>query len=182
MPTDPPRMFTRLDAAFVALLLTLLGTVWYLGYGSYQEITKIEKVRVTAQTFVKWLEAAHAQRTAGTEVAPPACGRDTSAAPAERLNWGNCLRSLQGPGQAMHDIQNPVNAESPVFSTKCDRNVLNTKGSIVVEKGVSGLNGTTQVIAYAPIGEQEPVHEELLLRVTVCGHGFTSSSIAEVKF
>ncbi len=182
MPTHPPRMFTGFDAAFVALLLTLLGTVWYLGYGSYQEITKVEKVRATAGNFVKWVEAAQAQRSAGAAVAPTACGREDPTASTERLNWANCLRALQGPGQAMHGVQNPLHATAPVFSSKCDRNVLNTMGSIVVEKGVSGLNGNAQVIAYGPIGEHEPIHDELLLRVTVCGHGFTSSGVAEVKF
>lgn len=182
MTTHPPRMFTSLDAAFIALLLTLLGTVWYLGYGSYQEITKVEKVRATAGKFVKWVEAAQAQRSAGAAVAPTACGREDPTASTERLNWANCLRALQGPGQAMHGVQNPLHATAPVFSSKCDRNVLNTMGSIVVEKGVSGLNGNAQVIAYGPIGEHEPIHDELLLRVTVCGHGFTTSGVAEVKF
>ena len=98
MTTHPPRMFTSLDAAFIALLLTLLGTVWYLGYGSYQEITKVEKVRATAGKFVKWVEAAQAQRSAGAAVAPTACGREDPTASTERLNWANCLRALQGPG------------------------------------------------------------------------------------
>ncbi len=178
---DTPKIFTGPDAVFVAVLLSLLGTVWFLGYGSYQEITKVEKVRGTAATFVKWIETAQAQRAAGTAVAPAACSRDTATSPA-RLNWADCLNALQGPGQAMHGIKNPLHANSRVFSSKCDRQALDTQGSIVVEKGVSGLNGTAQVIAYGPINEREPIHEELLLRVTVCGHGFTSSGVAEVKF
>ena len=69
---DTPKIFTGPDAVFVAVLLSLLGTVWFLGYGSYQEITKVEKVRGTAATFVKWIETAQAQRAAGTAVAPAA--------------------------------------------------------------------------------------------------------------
>ncbi len=185
----PPatRFFRLFDLCFVTFLVAMLALVCLLGHQNYVEGQKSEAVRETALNFVKWLEAGQRLRDAGQPLEPAACARGAATtaggttAPAG-FTWHECLHALQGPGQPLAGLRNLLDPRGLVFSGKCDRAALGTKGSIVVEKGLLGVNGTAQVIAYAPIVDHDSLRDEVLLRVSVCGRGFMTLGVAELKF
>ena len=193
--TERPRYFRMLDLVFVVFLLGMIGTVLLLGHHNHMETEKVENMRISATKFQSWLEAGQQLREAGKPTAPIVCSRgprkvqvaaDTS--PEEAGNktpgytWHDCIQALQAPGQEMGGLLNPLDPSSLAFAGKCDRNSLPTMGAIIVEKGMVGISGTTQVIAYAPIADHDSLHDEVLLRISVCGRGFMTLSVDELKF
>jgi hypothetical protein len=192
--TQRPRYFRINDFAFVVFLLVTIGTVWGLGYYDHSETQKVEGVRTTATKLQSWLEAGQQLRDGDQALDPVACSRgprqaktagdagEAGASKATGYTWHDCLQALRAPGQAMAGIANPLDPSSLAFAGKCDRSSLPTMGAIIVEKGLAGISGTTQVIAYAPITDDDSLHDEVLLRLSVCGRGFMTLSVAEVKF
>lgn len=193
--TERPRYFRIFDLVFVVFLLGMIGTVLLLGHHNHSETEKVEDMRLSATKFQAWLEAAQQLRDGGKPTEPLVCSRGPrkfpvgANAPAEEAgakapgyNWHDCLQALQAPGQEMAGVVNPLDPSALAFAGKCDRNSLPSMGAIIVEKGMVGVSGTTQVIAYAPIADHDSLHDEVLLRISVCGRGFMTLSVAEVKF
>ena len=192
--TQRPRYFRTFDLVFVVFLLGMIGTVLLLGRHNHDETEKVEGMRISATKFVSWLEAGQQLRDGDQQLDPVACSRgprqtkttgdagEAGASKAPGYTWHDCLQALRAPGQALADIANPLEPSSLAFAGKCDRNSLPSMGAIIVEKGLAGISGTTQVIAYAPITDHDSLHDEVLLRLSVCGRGFMSLSVAELKF
>jgi uncharacterized protein (UPF0333 family) len=117
--------------------------------------------------------------------AAPAAAAAAPQAPAPSArgpHWEACVSALQSAGQPFAEFKNPLVADGLVFGNKCDRSELKTMGSIVFEKGTAGINNGQPIIVYTPIEPHESIASEVLLRVTVCGRGFTVFHVAELKF
>ena len=191
--TERPRFFRTSDLAFVLFLLGMIGLVIMLGHRDHDETERVEGVRATATKFAAWLEAGQQLRDGGKPMAPLACSRGPrqnkaategpeTGAKVAGYDWHECLQALRAPGQELANLVNPLDKNSLAFAGKCDRSSLPTMGAIIVEKGMVGISGTTQVIAYAPIADHDSLHDEVLLRISVCGRGFMTLSVAELKF
>lgn len=196
--SERPRYFRKSDLAFVLFLLGMVSLVIMLGHRDHDETERIEGVRTTATKLQSWLEAGQQLRDGDQALDPVACSRGprqaktagdageageaVSSKAHAGYTWHDCLEALRAPGQALAGIANPLDPSSLAFAGKCDRSSLPTMGAIIVEKGLAGISGTTQVIAYAPITDHDSLHDEVLLRLSVCGRGFMSLSVAEVKF
>lgn len=191
--TERPRYFRKSDLAFVLFLLGMIGLVIMLGRRDHDETERIQGVRATATKFAAWLEAGQQLRDGGKPMEPLACSRGPrpnkaategpeTGAKVSGYDWHDCLQALRAPGQEMAGVVNPLDPSALAFAGKCDRSSLPTMGAIIVEKGLVGINGTTQVIAYAPIADHDSVHDEMLLRLSVCGRGFMTHGVAELKF
>ena len=177
--------FGWLDGVFVILLISTLAAVGYLGFHGYSEGRLVLETVADATEALTRINNLRQLREAGSDDLPAPCtrGETLAAAPGGKaLHWSDCLAALRQPGQALAAYQNQLQTNQPAFSAKCDRESLPSMGSIVLENGVATMNGTNKVIAYAPIGDKDPVGNEMLLRLSVCGRGFSSISVGEVKF
>ncbi len=192
--SERPRYFRKSDLAFILFLLGMVGLVIMLGHRDHDETERVEGVRATATKFAAWLEAGQQLRDGDQLLDPVACSRgprqtkpaveagEAVSSKATGYNWHDCLQALRAPGQEMAGVVNPLDPSALPFAGKCDRNSLPSMGAIIVEKGLAGISGTTQVIAYAPITDHDSLHDEVLLRLSVCGRGFMTLSVAELKF
>jgi hypothetical protein len=184
-PVPKTAAFGWFDGVFVSLLVSALAAVGYLGFHGYSEGRRVLEVVAHATDALAWIDKARILREAGPDGLPAACvrgGPAPSAPGVKVLYWSGCLAALRQPGQAFAAYRNRLQSNALVFSAKCDRESLPSMGSIVIENGVVSINGTTKVIAYAPIDDKDPVRDEMLLRLSVCGRGFSTISVGEVKF
>ena len=98
-----------------------------------------------------------------------------------RVHGGATGDALVAAGAPFASLQNAFGVKNLLFADACDRNRLDTNGSIIIEKGTpKPPDGSS--LAYAPIADEEPLAEPLALRVSICGRAFAVNHIAEFKF
>jgi hypothetical protein len=167
------RWFGASQACFVALVLMVLLWIAHLAVGNYGALKQDAAVHNRAKRLLSWMGAAAHRRVAEAV--------DLSAPCQSEVTWPVCLRALQAAGQPMAGHHNPMQPLGPVFSGKCDRAQPGTLGTIVVEIGLDAVRGVTPV-HFVPMPDHERRPGAHLLRLSVCGHGFSVLAVGETWF
>lgn len=185
VPATKTTFWGRLDGVFISLLVCTLAAVGYVGFQGYLEGRRVLETVADAAEALTRIDKLRYLREAGSDDLPEACTRGETvlgAPDTKALRWSDCLAALRQPGQALAAYRNQLQSKAPAFSAKCDRESIPSMGSIVIERGTVNLNGASQVMAYAPIGDKDLVRDEMQLRLSVCGRGYSVIQVGEVKF
>ena len=170
----PKPYFGFTDLIFVVVAIIVAVLVLRLGYMTWSAGSKTETTKENGEAVATWMTEKGLKREANEDTGIPACNRGTST-------WGQCRDALVAAGAPFASLQNAFGAKNLLFADACDRNRLDTNGSIIIEKGTpKPPDGSS--LAYAPIADEEPLAEPLALRVSICGRAFAVNHIAEFKF
>ena len=171
MQQGSAKSFTATDALFIIFLGVAVVAVVLLGNLSFQEGLKTEAAKANAAKLKDWFDQLEA-RTAKGEASPlDACQDDG------QKTWDGCKAALLGDKGPLNGAKNPFDALLPVVGAKCDREDLNTRGLVVVEKGTPA----PPAMNYGPIESGDTLAKDLPLRIMVCEKGAYALKVAEVK-
>ncbi len=166
--------FSLADGLFSAFMVVVLVVVSYLGFITYVEGSETEHTKRNAERIVKWLEEAGKARAEGKSVSPEACAKDGQP-------WSECLNAMVAESGPFPKLQNVAEVDGLTFAKKCDREHLNTHGSIILEKGTPKPVDPSS-FTFGPMDDAEVIAKDGQLRVVVCGRGFGVIKIGEVKY
>ena len=162
------------DLIFVVIAIVVAFFVVQLGYHTWNEGNNTELTKAQGEQLAAWLTEQGVKREEGKESDLPACSRGDS-------KWIDCREAIVAPGGPLEKITNVFSKDNLLFASVCDRSQLNTNGSIMIEKGLPKPPDGASLI-YSPLADDEPMSENLSLRVSVCGRAFSTIHIAEFKF
>ncbi|NCV66056.1 MAG: hypothetical protein EBW16_07635, partial [Burkholderiaceae bacterium] len=76
--------------------------------------------------------------------------------------WGDCLSALFGPTGKFSDFRNHFMKDGLIWTKKCDREQLNTHGSILFEKGTPKIMDPSSFTfgGFEDLDEEEEEEEE----------------------
>lgn len=162
------------DLIFVAIAAVVAVLVVQLGYHTWADGNNTEMTKAQGEELAAWLTEQGNKRAEGQDTDVSACNRSDG-------KWIDCREALIAPGGPFEKLTNVFSKDNVLFSPVCDRTQLNTHGSIMVEKGLPKPPDGASLI-YSPIADDEPLSENLALRISICGRGFSTIHIAEFKF
>jgi hypothetical protein len=171
---------TARDIVFLVLLTGILVSEAFLGELTFIEGLKTEHTKTQAELLVAWLRGSAATR-ASDEFVPAACARK-AVGTAQSRNWSDCATSLAGPGGPLNDVRNAFTKEPIGFVKACVPGEAGTVGQMVIEKISTTPPGSAVSTVVAPIAENEPVGELLMLRILVCDKGGYPVKVGEAEF
>jgi hypothetical protein len=170
----PAPYFGLTDLIFVLVAIVVAILVIRLGYMTWSDGSRTETTKANGEMVAAWMTEQGLKRESGKETDVPACNRGAST-------WAQCREALVAAGAPFASLQNAFESKNLLFADACDRNRLETHGSIIIEKGTpKPPDGSS--LGYAPITDEEPLAEPLALRVSICGRAFAVNHIAEFKF
>ena len=170
-----PKQFRAADAAFLVVLAAALCLLVYVGRISYHEASLEEAAKANAEVLRHWfdkLAQAHAQ---GQPTPLEDCSADGEK------TWKQCRKALSGAEGPLHSLRNPFDPSFGVIGRKCDRTDLNTRGLVVVEKGIPAPPGTPPGLSYGPFEDSDKLTREMPARILVCDKTAKTLRVAEVK-
>jgi len=170
-----PKQFRAADAAFLVVLAAALCLLVYAGRISYHEASLEEAAKANAEVLRHWfdkLAQAHAQ---GQPTPLEDCSADGEK------TWEQCRKALSGAEGPLHSLRNPFDPSFGVIGRKCDRTDLNTRGLVVVEKGIPAPPGTPPGLSYGPFEDSDKLTREMPARILVCDKTAQTLRVAEVK-
>lgn len=168
---------------FILMLVAALGLVGFLGRISLQEARRTDAAKEQAVKMLRWLDSLSAN---SNDIAPAlkahcVAGQpeDQSAAVKTGSAWQTCRDALALEGGPLHGYINPFSAEFPVFSEKCDRKNIATRGAIIVEESLKVPPG--QTAKFVPMQAGRLLENGLAVRVTICDKGSYPIKIGEAN-
>lgn len=166
--------FGARDLVFVVIAIVVAALVAQLGYRTWVDGQNTESTKAQGEAFAAWLTEEGNKRAAGEATTLAACARGEG-------KWSECRDAMVAPGGPFEKLTNVFSKDNVLFSPVCDRTQLNTHGAIMVEKGLPKPPDGASLI-YSAIADDEPLAEPLSLRISICGRGFSTIHIAELKF
>lgn len=162
------------DFIFMGFALAVAISVATLGFDTWKHGQQTETTKSHGENLLAWMSQQGELRAAGKTTTLTACDQGDTT-------WSECRDALIGANGPFAGMRNAFQARDPIFSSQCDRNQLNSLGSILVQKGLpKPPDGSS--LAYSPLADDEPLAEPLALRISVCGRGFSIIHIGELKF
>ncbi len=165
--------FTLTDFIFVVIAIVVGILVVRLGATTWAEGMRTEASKANGEQLAAWLEEAGAKRAAGEKTGIAACDADGAS-------WSECRDALVADDGPLASLANPAMPDG-VFASACDRNQLDTLGTIIIEKGLPKPPDGASLV-YGAMPDDEPTKDALSLRVAVCGRGYSQINVREVKF
>ncbi len=166
--------FGLTDLIFVVVATVVAVLVIRLGYMTWEDGSRTEDTKANGEAIAAWMTEQGQKREKNEDTGVAACNRGDGT-------WAHCREALLAAGAPFASLHNAFGTKNLVFADACDRNRLDTNGSIIVEKGTpKPPDGSS--LAYGPLADEEPLAEPLALRVSICGRAFAINHIAEFKF
>jgi hypothetical protein len=168
---------TRSDKIFLGFLVLMVLAVAAVGRMAYIEGQKNEITKKNAEAWVQWLEQASADRFK-SDFEPSGC------AGGDHINntWSDCLSQLREANGPLTQLRNPFTLQPPVFAAKCEPGKKALAGALVIEKLTPTPLGSSLPFYPSQLGEQDPIHQKLQLRVSACDEGAYAGRATEVSF
>lgn len=168
---------------FVVTLIGALVLVGFLGGISVQEARRTDAAKERAVKMVQWFESLSANASETTAAIKDQCGVaepvEKTASTSVAKTWQACREALALEGGPLYGYVNPFGEENPLFSEKCDRKNISTRGAIIVEESLKVPPGLPA--AFAPIQDGRLLERGLAFRVTICDKGSYPIKIGEAK-
>ena len=166
--------FGLTDLIFVIFAIIVGVLVIDLGYTTWEDGRRTEETKANGEAIAAWMTEQGLKREKSEDTGVPACNRGDST-------WSQCREALVAEGAPFASLKNAFDTKNLVFADACDRNRLDTDGSIIIEKGTpKPPDGSS--LAYGPLADNEPLAEPLAIRISICGRAFAVNHIAEFKF
>ena len=166
--------FGLTDLIFVIFAIIVGVLVIDLGYTTWEDGRRTEETKANGEAIAAWMTEQGLKREKSEDTGVPACNRGDST-------WSQCREALVAEGAPFALLKNAFDTKNLVFADACDRNRLDTDGSIIIEKGTpKPPDGSS--LAYGPLADNEPLAEPLAIRISICGRAFAVNHIAEFKF
>ena len=171
---------TRTDKLFMGVLVLVLVGVALVGRMAYTQGQKNEVTKKNAEAWVQWLEQAGADRFK-SDFEPQGCSGGKNADKPGNT-WADCLSQLRETDGPLAQLRNPFNLQPPVFAAKCEPGNKALAGALVIEKLTPTPPGSSVPFYASQLGEQDPIHQKIQLRVTACDQGAYAGRATEVSF
>ena len=170
------------DYVFIGLLIINFITVCYLGRDIFIQGDKLEQARKNGEVVMVWANQIDEKIASGKSIDPKAC-TPASEADLKKPNfiantWGYCLGALFGPTGKFSDFRNHFMKDGLLWTKKCDREHVQSKGALVFLHLTSGPTGAPVL---SEIKESDVLVSGTEFRVNICDRGFRLIKIGDAK-
>lgn len=175
MDSAVSRSLNASDLVFLLLLAGALVLVAYVGRMAYHEASLTEVAKSNAAQLHQWFEQLAQVHASGNPTPLEDCVADGEK------TWEQCRSALTGEQGPLKGLRNPFDSALPLMGPKCDRADLNTRGLVVLEKGIPAPPGAPPGVSYAVFEDSDKLTKDMPVRIIVCDKGAYALRVAEVK-